>query len=132
MGRWQWILVGVFAFITYSIFVALVVSLLEPTVPLPTPTRTLVPTFTPTGTPQPTPILMPTRPATATLTVTATPATPAVTPAPSTRTHTVLPGQTLATIAEEYSTTVEAIVELNKLANPNVIEVGQELLIPPP
>lgn len=130
MGRWQWILVGVFAFITYSIFVALVVSLLEPPVPLPTPTRTLVPTFTPTGTPQPTPILMPTRPATATLT--ATPATPAVTPAPSIRTHTVLPGQSLATIAEEYSTTVEAIVELNKLANPDVIEVGQELLIPPP
>ena len=129
MGRWQWILVGVFAFITYSIFVALVVSLLEPPVPLPTPTRTLVPTFTPTGTPQPTPILMPTRPATATLTVTAT---PAVTPALSIRTHTVLPGQSLATIAEEYGTTVEAIVELNKLANPDVIEVGQELLIPPP
>lgn len=129
MARWQWTLVGAFAFITYSVFVALIVSLLESPAPLPTPTRTPVPAFTPTGTPQPTPILMLTRPATATSTVTAT---PTVTPTPSVRTHTIQTGETLASIAEEYDVTVEAIVEFNELANPNVIEVGQELLIPLP
>lgn len=127
MTRRQWALVGVFAFITYSVFVALVVSLLEPPTLLPTPTRTPVPTFTPTGTPQPTAILMPTRLATTTSTVIAT---PTLTPTHSVRIHTVQPGETLASIAKEYDVTTEAIVEFNELANPNVIEVGQELLIP--
>jgi len=129
MTRWQWVLVGVFAFITYSVLVALIVSLLETPAPVPTPTRTPVPTFTPTGTPQPTPILMPTRPATVTPTVTATSTAKS---APSVRTHKVLPGETLASIARKYEVTTEAILELNDLANPNVIEVGQELLIPLP
>jgi LysM repeat protein len=129
MSRWQWILVGVFAFITYSVFVALIVSLLEPPAPVPTPTRTPVPTFTPTGTPQPTPVLMPTRPATSTPT---TPPTPTITPTPNFRTHTVRPGETLAGIARTYGVTVEAIVALNRFPNPNTIEVGQELLIPSP
>jgi len=106
MTRWQWVLIGVFAFITYSVLVALVV-----------------------GTPQPTPILMPTLPTTATPTVSAT---STVTPTPSVRTHIVLPGETLVSIAQEYDVAVEAILELNGLTNPNVIEVGQELLIPLP
>jgi len=129
MARWQSTLVGVFVFITYSVLVALVVSLLEAPAPLPTPTRTPVPTFTPTGIPQPTPILMPTRLATTTPTLTTAP-TP--TPTPSTRSHTVQVGETLASIAEKYGLTVEAIVELNELDNPNVLEVGQELMIPRP
>ena len=129
MARWQWILVGTFVFITFSVFAALVVSLLEPPAPLPTPTRSPVPTFTPTGTPRPTAILLPTLPATITPTITVA---PTVTPTPDTRTHTVRSSETLATIAEEYGVAVEAIVELNGLTNPNVIEVGQELLIPPP
>lgn len=129
MARWQWVLVGTFVFITFAVFAALVVSLWEKPVPLPTPTRTPVPTFTPTGTPRPTAIVMPTRPATATPTA---PVPPTVTLTPSTRTHTVLPNETLATIAAEYDVAVEAIVELNNLANPNAIEVDQVLLIPPP
>ena len=129
MTRWQWVLIGVFAFITYSVLVVLIVSLMEPPAPVPTPTRTPVPTFTPTGTPQPTPILMPTLPTTATPTVSAT---STVTPTPSVRTHIVLPGETLVSIARGYDVAVEAILELNGLANPNVIEVGQELLIPLP
>lgn len=132
MARWQWTLVGVFAFITYSVFVALIVSLLEQPMPLPTPTWTPIPTFTPTGTPQPTPVLMPTRPTTATPPATPTPIPPLATPTPSVRTHKVQLGETLAYIAQEYGVTVDAIVELNNLSDPNVIEVGQELLIPPP
>ncbi len=129
MARWQRILVGTFAFITFSIFAALVVSLLEPPVPVPTPTRSPVPTFTPTSTPRPTAILMPSRPTTATPPVTAT---PKGTLGPIVRTHMVLPGETLVTIAEKYGVTVEAIEELNGLTNPDIIEEGQELLIPSP
>jgi LysM repeat protein len=131
MTRWQWALIGTVAFITFSIFVALVVSLTEQPAPLPTPTRTAVPTFTPTGTPQPTPILMPTRAATDTPTVSPTPIPPTVTPTPSGRSHTVQPGETLASIADDYGVSLEAIAELNGIADPNLIEVGQELLIPP-
>jgi LysM repeat protein len=129
MSRRQWILVGAFAFITYSVFVALLVSLLEPPAPVPTPTRTPVPTFTPTGTPRPTPVLMPTRAATSTPTITTA---PSATPTSAVRTHTVQPSETLASIAKAYGVTVEAIVALNHFSNPNVIEVGQELLIPLP
>ena len=132
MTRWQWTLVGVFAFITYSVLVALIVSLLEQPAPLPTPTRTPMPAFTSTGTPQPTRILMPTRPATVTPIATSTPIPPIATPISSVRTHKVQPGETLASIADEYDITVEAIVALNDLSDPNVIEVGRELLIPPP
>jgi LysM repeat protein len=38
----------------------------------------------------------------------------------------------LASIAEAYGVTVEAIVELNELSDPNIVEVGQELMIPRP
>ena len=45
-------------------------------------------------------------------------------------THVVQPGETLASIAKQYGVTVEAIVEANDLADPDVIEVGQGLTIP--
>lgn len=131
MTRWQWILVGTVAFVTFSMFVALIVSLTEQPAPQPTPTRTAVPTFTPTSTLQPTPILMPTRPATATPTVSPTPILPTASPTPSGRTHTVQPGETMASIADEYGVPVEAIAELNNIVDPDLIEVGQELRIPP-
>jgi len=128
--RWQWMLVGAFAFITFSVFVALVVSLAETPPPLPTPTRTPLPTFTPTATPQPTVILMPSRPPTMTLAPTFTPPAPIVTPTSITRRHTVQTGETLASIAEKYGVSVQAIADLNGIVDPNLIEVGQELLIP--
>ncbi|HUG47113.1 MAG TPA: LysM domain-containing protein [Candidatus Limnocylindria bacterium] len=46
--------------------------------------------------------------------------------------HTVSAGESISLIAVEYDTTVEAIVELNQLENPNRIFPGQQLLIPPP
>lgn len=46
------------------------------------------------------------------------------------RRHTVAVGQTLTQIAREYDVTVDAIVEANDLANPNVVRVGDVLLIP--
>jgi len=42
----------------------------------------------------------------------------------------VQPGETLDSIAKQYGVTVEAIVEANDLADPDVIEVGQGLTIP--
>ncbi len=44
--------------------------------------------------------------------------------------HLVLPGETLAIIAERYNSTIEAIVEENALDNPNDIFAGQKLRVP--
>lgn len=55
---------------------------------------------------------------------------PVITPEPSPFTHVVSRGENLTYIASIYCTTVEAIMELNGIANPNRIQPGQELLIP--
>ena len=47
-------------------------------------------------------------------------------------TYTVQPGDTLGRIAATYGTTVDAIVQANGLADPNLISVGQQLIIPVP
>ncbi|HUI88792.1 MAG TPA: GH25 family lysozyme [Anaerolineales bacterium] len=76
----------------------------------------------PATTPSPAPQPAPPPPA-------APPATPPA-PAPSTRTYTVKPGDTLYAIAVRYGTTVQAIAAANDLINPNLIQVGQVLIIP--
>ncbi len=45
-------------------------------------------------------------------------------------TYTVQPGDTLASIAYRYGTSVQQLVELNNIANPNYIWVGQIITIP--
>lgn len=47
-------------------------------------------------------------------------------------TYTVVAGDTLTKIAERNGTTVDAIVKLNGLTNPNSIQPGQKLVIPSP
>lgn len=49
---------------------------------------------------------------------------------PGTIRYTVQPGDTLWSIAQRYGTTVEQIVALNNIANPNLIFPGQVLVIP--
>ncbi len=46
------------------------------------------------------------------------------------RVYTVRPGDMLSAIAMRYGVTVEALMQANNLRNPNVITVGQELIIP--
>ena len=46
------------------------------------------------------------------------------------RTHIVQPGDNLGQIVLMFGTTVDRLVELNGIANPNLIRVGQELRVP--
>lgn len=45
-------------------------------------------------------------------------------------TYTVAPGDTLASIAAKFGTTVEALQSINNLQDRNVLSVGQKLVIP--
>ncbi|MGI6208629.1 MAG: DUF5107 domain-containing protein [Anaerolineae bacterium] len=93
---------------------------------------TSVPTYTPTAAPSPTELPSPTVPA-PTVEPTATPEPPTLTPAPSPEPglkYTVAKGDTLSEIAAQFDTTVAAIVAANGLADPNRLEIGQELIIP--
>lgn len=56
--------------------------------------------------------------------------TATTTPPAEVRKHTVQSGETLGSIAVQYGVTVQAIMEANQLTNPDVIRVGQELIIP--
>jgi len=90
-----------------------------------TPAEASAPAATPTSeatsTPPPAPVL------------TATPAPEqAAAPASTSAVYTVRAGDTLAAIAQAYGVTVSAIVEANGIQDPNLIEVGQELVIPDP
>jgi hypothetical protein len=46
--------------------------------------------------------------------------------------HVVEEGETLSTIAERYGTTVEELLGLNDVPDPNNVPVGQVLILPPP
>jgi len=50
--------------------------------------------------------------------------------APAATTHTVTAGQTLASIAKRYGSTVGAIVSANGIADPDLVRIGQRLTIP--
>lgn len=54
---------------------------------------------------------------------------PTTAPTP-TGTYTVVSGDTLWAIAEQFSTTVDALVAANNLADPSAIQIGQVLTIP--
>lgn len=59
--------------------------------------------------------------------------TPTPTPDPGTvQTYVVQPGDTLYSIAVRFRTTIGALSRLNNLANPNLLFVGQRILVPDP
>jgi LysM repeat protein len=47
-----------------------------------------------------------------------------------TLTYTVVPGDTLYSIAHRYNSTVENTLKFNTIANPNLIYPGQKIVIP--
>lgn len=55
---------------------------------------------------------------------------PTATQAPTATTHVVVEGDTLSAIADQYGTTLEAIMEANDITDASLIFVGQELTIP--
>ena len=59
-----------------------------------------------------------------------TAATPVVTPAAAPTTYTVADGDTLSSIAEKFNTTVNELITLNNISDPNVIHVGTVLKLP--
>jgi len=110
-----WVIAGLIFLLVLVAASTLLRPLLLPASPTPThtaaPTRT--PTPTSTGTPTPTPTI-----------------TPTPTPVPP-RAHQVQGGETVASIAELYDTTVEEILALNPGIEPELLQVGQVLLVPP-
>lgn len=55
---------------------------------------------------------------------------PSILPDDSYQTITIQPGDTLWDLAIKYNTTVEALVELNDIENPDLIIAGEQLIIP--
>ena len=49
---------------------------------------------------------------------------------PAGNTYTVVAGDTLSSIAAKFSTTVEVLCQLNNISDPNLIYVGQVLILP--
>jgi len=60
------------------------------------------------------------------------PPAPAPTPTPAHATYTVQKGDTLGAIAARNHTSVAEIAQLNNLADPNKLAVGQKLILPAP
>jgi LysM repeat protein len=55
---------------------------------------------------------------------------PGATPQPPLVIHEVESGETLISIASDYDTTIEAILDANQLDSPDLIYVGQQILVP--
>ena len=53
-------------------------------------------------------------------------------PSYATTTYKIKPGDNLTKIAKEFNTTVEELVKLNGIANPNLIIAGADLTVPTP
>lgn len=103
--------------------VGLGAAMLVPGIADTDPPGSTIPPPTPGPTPPPPPAATP-----------ATTPTPSRSPSPSTtpRIHVVARGENLTQIATRYGVTVEAIVTANGIADPNLIEPGQRLIIPNP
>ncbi len=82
----------------------------------PSPGGVATPTPSATATPSPT--------------ATAAPTLPPPSPTPSPLLHTVRPGETLAGIAAAYGVPLADLIAVNHIQDPNLIQVGQVLVIP--
>jgi LysM repeat protein len=94
-------------------------------------------TLTPTPTPEPTPtVSLALAVVTAEPSATPAPYTPEPTPTPTVSptpvVHTVVAGQSLLTIAEQYQVSVAALQDANGILDPRTLQIGQQLIIPRP
>ncbi len=92
-------------------------------VPPPAVTVSPQPAATPTPLPSPSVSASPASPSPST--------EPTESAIPSQAIHVVQPGEFLSQIALRYGVTTEAIAEANGIENPDLIEAGQRLIIPP-
>jgi LysM repeat protein len=90
----------------------------------PQPTGVTPPIGTSTSVPTPTPRLT----ATAPLVPPAATATPTITPTPIV--HVVQEGETLLSIAFDYGVSVQTLQTANGIENPQLLQVGQSLIVP--
>jgi LysM repeat protein len=98
-----------------------------PSIVVPSGLPTALPSALPTG-------VVPTSSPSTTIVPSVAPPTSEVTPAPeaSLRPYKIKPGDTLAHIANKFNVTVQAILDANpSIPDPNHIEVGQVIVIPP-
>ena len=51
-------------------------------------------------------------------------------PAPASTTYTVVAGDTLSKISKMHNVSISSIVAANGISNPNMLRVGQQLIIP--
>lgn len=93
-----------------------------------TPPRSASPSVAPASS-APAPSAQPSTPPTATATVPVPTATPAK---KAGQKYVVKSGDTLSSIAEEFGVTLDALIAANNIQNPNLLFVGQELIIPAP
>jgi LysM repeat protein len=56
---------------------------------------------------------------------------PPATPTPAGTVYTVKEGDTISAIAVGNNSTVDAIAKANNLSDPNKIQIGQKLIVPP-
>ena len=99
--------------------------------PVETPRAPAAPTPAPSPTAQASPTAEPAVAATPTPPPTPMPTEAPIATAPAQVIHVVQPGETLSSIGRLYGVTYQAIMEANGLEDPNLLESGQELVIPP-
>ena len=62
----------------------------------------------------------------------AIPAARPVAPHPPANVHIVVKGESLEKIAKSHGTTVPELQKINRISDPKKLQIGQQLLLPPP
>ena len=124
------------ALIVAALLVGLVLAgcAAQPPAPAPTSppqaTYTPYPTYTPLPTQAPAPTYTPAPTIAAAQPTVAATNTPAPTPTPTPFVYTVKPGDWASSIAKRFGVTLESLLTVNNIRNANLVELGQQLIIP--